>query len=110
MAVPPNIPPLHAPLRSLADIAPRQSSPSRKRKTLKPKPLPGPRVDLSPRLELSLNVQCDALPEHDAEVEWWLSVLKVGVGRLVDRVFDKLADEEKSNSPTVPALLPTQDD
>ena len=35
-----------------------------------------PRVDFSPRLELSLDVQCDTVGEQDAEIEWWLSAMR----------------------------------
>jgi hypothetical protein len=45
-------------------------------KVKKAKPRQSPRVDLSPRLELSLNVQCDAAQEQDAEGEWWLSAMR----------------------------------
>jgi hypothetical protein len=40
-------------------------------KVRKAKPQPGPRADQSPRL--SLNIQCDALQEQDAGMEWRLS-------------------------------------
>ena len=36
----------------------------------KAKPPKSVRVDLSPRLELVLNVQCDAGQEEDPEMEW----------------------------------------
>jgi hypothetical protein len=45
-------------------------------KVKKAKPRQGPQVDLSPRLELRLTVQCDAAEEQDAEMEWWLSVMR----------------------------------
>jgi hypothetical protein len=45
-------------------------------KVKKAKPRQGPRVDLSPRLELSLNVQCDVVQEEDAEIEWWISAMR----------------------------------
>ncbi len=45
-------------------------------KAKKSKPRQVPRVDLSPRLELSLSVQCEAAQEQDAEMEWWLSVMR----------------------------------
>jgi hypothetical protein len=45
-------------------------------KVRKAKPRQIPRVDLSPRLELRLDVQCDAVQEPDAELEWWLSVMR----------------------------------
>jgi len=41
----------------------------------KAKPSQGPRISLAPRLELSLEVQCDVAQEKDAETEWWLSVM-----------------------------------
>jgi len=40
------------------------------------KPPLGLRVDLSPRLELRLSVQCDAVQEQGAEMDWWLSVMR----------------------------------
>jgi hypothetical protein len=45
-------------------------------KAKKAKPSPGPRMSLSPRLELSLEVQCDVVQEKDAEMEWWLSFMR----------------------------------
>jgi hypothetical protein len=45
-------------------------------KVKKAKPRQSPRVDLSPRLKLSLNVERDAAPEQDPEVDWWLSVMR----------------------------------
>ena len=47
-----------------------------KGKLRKAKPPLGPRVDLSPRLELRLSVQCDAVQEQGAEMDWWLSVMR----------------------------------
>ena len=45
-------------------------------KLKKAKPSQGPRVDLSPHLELQLNVECDVVQEHEADMEWWLSVMR----------------------------------
>ena len=45
-------------------------------KVRKAKPSQGPRISLSPRLELSLEVQCDVVQEKDSEIEWWLSVMR----------------------------------
>ncbi|HYK50542.1 MAG TPA: hypothetical protein VEU94_12510 [Terriglobales bacterium] len=45
-------------------------------KIKKAKPSQGPRISLSPRLELSLEVQCDVVQEKDAEMEWWLSAMR----------------------------------
>jgi hypothetical protein len=39
------------------------------RKIGKAKPPQGPRVDLSPRLELRLSVQCDVVQEQDSDME-----------------------------------------
>ena len=47
-----------------------------KRKGKKLKPWQGPRVDRSARLELRLSVRCDVIQEADAEIEWWLSVMR----------------------------------
>ncbi len=38
-------------------------------KVKKAKPLQGPRIDLTPRLELGLNVQCDVVQEQDSEMD-----------------------------------------
>ena len=35
-----------------------------------------PKADLSPRLELSLDVQCDTVGEQKAEIERWLSAMR----------------------------------
>jgi len=45
-------------------------------KVKKAKPRQGPRVDLSPRRELRLDVQCDAAQEPDVEMDWWLWVMR----------------------------------
>jgi len=34
------------------------------------------RTDLSPRLELSLDLQSDTVGEQEAEIEWWLSAMR----------------------------------
>jgi len=37
-----------------------------------PKLIKNPRIDQSPKLELSLTVQCGTVQEKDDGVEWWL--------------------------------------
>ena len=37
---------------------------------------PNPRVDLSPQLKLSLDVECDTVGGQEAEIEWWLSAMR----------------------------------
>jgi hypothetical protein len=45
-------------------------------KVKKSKPAQDPRLDRSPRLQLSLTVQCGTVQEKDDGVEWWLSVMR----------------------------------
>jgi hypothetical protein len=46
---------------------------SEKVKKTKPQ---NPRLDLSPRLKLSLDLQCDTVGEPESEIEWWLSAMR----------------------------------